>query len=275
MGRIRTIKPDIARHELLFDLELETGLPIRFAWCMLFTACDREGRFKWRPRALKAEVLPFDDVDFSRVLDAWLTRGLLVKYRVNNQYFGAIPSWAKHQSVNHRESPSGIPSPDEADEVEDHRNQQLTHASGTRAARVDHACTTAPGHAPGERKGMERVREDPPSSPPRGGKPEKNPKPAPDWKAVENLDLEAWEIWLAHRRAEYGKAPYKTTRVATMLARFPADVQRAAVQQSMEKNWQGLFPEKVNANGQDRPTRRTSFEAARERLSDWLESGDT
>jgi hypothetical protein len=150
MARIRTIKPEMARHGLLFDLEKETGLPIRFAWAILPTVCCREGRFKWRPRELKLEVLPHDELDFSRVLDAFLTRGFVVKYRVDNEWYGVIPTFKKHQVINNREQESGLPDISLADEV-------VSHASGTRACRVDDAaCASQRGREEeGKGKGKE------------------------------------------------------------------------------------------------------------------------
>jgi hypothetical protein len=70
MGRIRTIKPEFFKHSGLFDGERETGLPLRLGFAGLWTCCDREGRFKWRPRELKLDALPYDECDFSLVLDA-------------------------------------------------------------------------------------------------------------------------------------------------------------------------------------------------------------
>lgn len=131
MARIRTIKPELAAHEELFDLEKETTLPIRFAWCMLFTVCDREGRFVWRPRTLKAQVLPHDNLDFSRVLDAWLSRGFVRKYRVEGTWYGWIPTFTKHQVINNRESASDLPSIQEAEEV-----SESVDATSTRKRRV-------------------------------------------------------------------------------------------------------------------------------------------
>jgi hypothetical protein len=133
MGRIRTIKPEFFRHEELFDLEQETKLPIRLAFAGLWTTCDREGRFKWRPRTLKAEVLPFDEVDFSRVLDALATRGFLVRYASEGEEYGCIPSWSKHQVINNRETASVIPSAPE------HSSTEVLDASATREAREGHA----------------------------------------------------------------------------------------------------------------------------------------
>lgn len=151
MARIRTIKPELAAHEGLFDLEQDTGLPIRFAWCMLFTVADREGRFQWRPRTLKAQILPHDLIEFSRVLDAWVTRGFVVKYRVGEEWFGWIPTFTKHQVVNNREAKSDLPSIDQAEEVIDSRNNNLD-ACGTRQPRETDACGTREVHAQGERK---------------------------------------------------------------------------------------------------------------------------
>ena len=142
-SRIRTIKPDFFKHERLFDAEMESGLPLRLSFIGLWTQCDREGRFEWRPRMLKAEILPYDDIDFSRVLDALATRGFVVKYASDDREYGHIPSWHRHQVVNNRETPSKIPEPPEI--IIEH------DASSTRAARV----TETHMHAQAEGKGRE------------------------------------------------------------------------------------------------------------------------
>lgn len=144
--RIRTVKPELFRHEALFDLEAETGLPVRLAFIGLFTCCDREGRFEWRARTLKSCVMPFDDVDFSRVLDALTTRGFIVRYRVGTREFGEIPGFSKHQVVNNREGSSKIPPTSEADEIID---------GFTRQPRVSHASATPLVQDQGEGKGRE------------------------------------------------------------------------------------------------------------------------
>ena len=146
MARIRTIKPEFFRHAGLFDAERETGLPLRVAFAGLWSACDREGRFTWRPRELKLDALPFDEVDFGRVLDALWTRGHIEKYAVDGVDYGFIPSWHRHQVINNRESASVLPEPIES---------AVQDASGTRRARVDHASATPLVHAQGEGKGKE------------------------------------------------------------------------------------------------------------------------
>lgn len=142
--RIRTIKPEFFTHEVLFDAERETHLPIRVAFAGLWSAADRSGRFKWEPRRLGISILPYDGVDFSRVLDALLTRGFIVKYRVADEWFGAIPTWEKHQIINNREKASVLPDVSVAEEVD---------ASSTREARVRHAASVEGKGKEGEGKG--------------------------------------------------------------------------------------------------------------------------
>lgn len=147
MARIRTVKPNLFRHEDLFELEAECGLPVRLAFIGLFTIADRDGRFVWRPRTMKLDVLPYDDVDFSRVLDALASRGFIMKYTVDDEEYGFIPSWQKHQIINNRESTSEIPEPTE--------NSADSNASSTRAARV----TDLHVRARGEKEGKGREEE--------------------------------------------------------------------------------------------------------------------
>jgi hypothetical protein len=145
--RIRTIKPEFFHHEGLFEAEAETKLPLRVAFAGLWCIADREGRFKWEPRRIGVQVLPYDGVDFSRVLDALATRAFVIKYRVGNACFGWIPSFLKHQVINNRESQSILPDP-EGNIEQTPINTEEIDACPTRAPRDDHA-------GQGEGKGRE------------------------------------------------------------------------------------------------------------------------
>jgi len=145
--RIRTIKPEFFHHEGLFEAELETKLPLRVAFAGLWCIADREGRFKWEPRRIGVQVLPYDAVEFSRVLDALATRAFVLKYRVGDACFGWIPSFLKHQVINNRESQSILPDP-EGNIEQTPINTEEIDACPTRAPRDDHA-------GQGEGKGRE------------------------------------------------------------------------------------------------------------------------
>ncbi|SBV93999.1 hypothetical protein KL86APRO_10455 [uncultured Alphaproteobacteria bacterium] len=149
MARIRTIKPEFFRHADLFDAEEETGLPLRLAFAGLWTACDREGRFEWKPRQLKLDCLPYDDVDFSRVLDALATRGFVRKYEADGNAYGWVPSFTRHQIINNREKDSALPLPPQGFE---------NSGGSTPAPRDGDACPTPHGNASVEGEG-EREKE--------------------------------------------------------------------------------------------------------------------
>lgn len=126
--RIRTIKPEFFLHENLFDAEQRTGLPLRMAFVGLWTCADREGRFEWRPRPLKACIMPYDDVDFSAVLDALSANGFIRPYSINGKDYGMIPSWKSHQVINQRESESKIPDIEGIQGVDLHMHAHAGHS---------------------------------------------------------------------------------------------------------------------------------------------------
>lgn len=145
MARIRTVKPEFFRHRRLYLAEKETKLPLRVAFAGLWGCADREGRFKWEPEELKLDCLPYDDLDFSRVLDALGTRHFIAKYEAAGRWYGCIPAFKLHQVINNRESPSSLPVPPK---------EIIELAS--RGARVDDASSTRHDLAQGEGKGRER-----------------------------------------------------------------------------------------------------------------------
>ena len=145
-GRIRTIKPESLTDEGLWDLETETGLPVFRAYVGMWMYADREGRFEWRPRPLKAAILPYWEGDFSRVLDALATRGFVVKYACGGREYGVIPSFKRHQVINNREQQSEIPAPPDTPAIPN---------TPTREPRVTHAGNAPPVHAQAEGKGRE------------------------------------------------------------------------------------------------------------------------
>ncbi len=107
--RIRTVKPELFKHEDLFEAEHTSQLPLRLAFIALFGYCDREGRFCWRPRRLKVELLPYDDVDMTKILDALEQYGFIKKYEHQGDFYGCIPSWLNHQRIDSHAAKSRYP----------------------------------------------------------------------------------------------------------------------------------------------------------------------
>lgn len=110
-GRIRTAKPEVLKDEELWDLEVSTGLPLYRAFQGLWFYADREGRFEWRPRALKSDILPYWDGNFDAVLDALARGRFIVRYTVDGREYGWVRTLTRHQRFDHREPPSILPPP--------------------------------------------------------------------------------------------------------------------------------------------------------------------
>lgn len=109
MSRIRTVKPELFKHTALFEAEDKYQLPLRIAFIGLFTCCDRQGRFLWQPRRLKVDILPYDNVDITAVLNALLETGFIKAYEVRGIIYGCISTWKKHQYFNNKEPNSELP----------------------------------------------------------------------------------------------------------------------------------------------------------------------
>jgi hypothetical protein len=104
MSRIRNVKPEFFTHEGLQDLELaNAGKYPMFVFEGLWTKCDRNGVFEWRPRSLKLAILPFLPFEIEETLDILAGAGYIKKYMVDGKNYGIIPTFKKHQSICDKE----------------------------------------------------------------------------------------------------------------------------------------------------------------------------
>lgn len=105
MARIRTIKPEFFTSEDIVSLSPLARLLYIACWC----ESDREGRLEWKPGTLKLRYFPGDACQMDTLATELLGRGLLVTYEVDGKPYAEIPSFARHQIINNRESASHIP----------------------------------------------------------------------------------------------------------------------------------------------------------------------
>lgn len=112
MARIRSIKPQFFRHEGLQELEAShpDDCPM-LVFAGLFTVADREGRFEWRPKQIKLDILPFLDFNMAETLDLLREYGFIAQYQSGSKTYGHIPTFLEHQCPNKKEPASRIPAP--------------------------------------------------------------------------------------------------------------------------------------------------------------------
>jgi hypothetical protein len=112
MARIRTVKPELFRHEGLQDLERDhPGMYPMLVFIGLFGHCDKGGVFEWKPRVLKLDILPFLDFDMAKTLRLLEEAGQLQQFEVEGKIYGLIPSFTEHQTIGGKESQAPVKFP--------------------------------------------------------------------------------------------------------------------------------------------------------------------
>ncbi len=113
MARIRSLKPDFFKDEDLATLPFEARLLFEGLWCL----SDREGRLEDRPKYIKAEIFPYDDVPVDKLLELLSNpkikdrpdKSFIRRYSVNNKKYIEIFEFLKHQSPHNTEKESDLP----------------------------------------------------------------------------------------------------------------------------------------------------------------------
>lgn len=96
--KIRTIKPEYFKHELL--CELETNFPdckIMLFFAGLWCHCDANGVFRYRPKLLANEILPFVDYPIYRTLEILIENNFIRRFQSKGKDFAIVINFSKHQ----------------------------------------------------------------------------------------------------------------------------------------------------------------------------------
>lgn len=107
MSRARNLKPGFFKNEALAELPFEFRILFQGLWCI----ADREGRLEDRPKRIKAEVFPYDDVDVATGLSELANAGFIQRYSVGESQYIQILAFKKHQNPHCKEAVSTIPAP--------------------------------------------------------------------------------------------------------------------------------------------------------------------
>jgi len=138
--RARMIKPSFFLNEDLATLPYEARLLFIGLWCV----ADREGRLEDRPRRLKAELFPYDDVDLDPLLEQLAELGFIVRYEAQGKRYIQIANFTKHQRLHPNEAPSDIPPPPGPASPDD--GEPAHHVGNNGQTPASDACTSDSHH---------------------------------------------------------------------------------------------------------------------------------
>lgn len=127
--RTRDIKPGFYLNEQLAECSPWARLIFPGLWML----ADREGRLEYRPKRIKAELLPYDGEDMAALIGELETHGLVKRYEVAGKEYLWIPTFSRHQKPHPNEKQSEIPPcPDEPalHGVQNHHKDENTSYQG-------------------------------------------------------------------------------------------------------------------------------------------------
>jgi hypothetical protein len=93
MSRIRSVHPSLFTDEGFMSLTPHSQVFMIGLW----TECDDQGAFEWKPLTLKARLRPVADVDAAELLAELDRAGFIKKYDVDGKAFGAVRNFQKFQ----------------------------------------------------------------------------------------------------------------------------------------------------------------------------------
>jgi len=113
MARARNIKPGFFKNEDLAQCDPLARILFAGLWCW----ADKDGRLEDRPVRIKAEILPYDDIDVNALLDQLFERGFIIRYQVGKVKCIDIPTFEKHAKPHANELSSELPPPPKSGKV--------------------------------------------------------------------------------------------------------------------------------------------------------------
>jgi hypothetical protein len=108
MARARNIKPAFFNNDLLAEIE-----PLgRIFFIGLWTVADYKGCLEWRPKRLRAQLLPYDSCDVEKIAINLDKSGFIRFYSVQGETYVKIVNFEKHQNPHKNEKSKGSDIPE-------------------------------------------------------------------------------------------------------------------------------------------------------------------
>lgn len=93
MARIRSIHPGLFTDEAYASCSLGAQALFPGIW----TECDDQGVFEWKPITLKMRLMPVHNVDVSELLDELSAKGMIARFEHGGKAYGAVRNFCRFQ----------------------------------------------------------------------------------------------------------------------------------------------------------------------------------
>lgn len=136
MARARNIKPSFFMNEDLAELDFG----VRLLFVGLWTLADREGRLEDRPKRIKRELFPSDNLDIDSALNRLEEFDFIKRYKFEEFSVIAIKKFSEHQSPHGTEKDSQLPDENGLFTVNERGNKGLVTGKSAKIPRGN-ACS--------------------------------------------------------------------------------------------------------------------------------------
>jgi len=93
MSRIRSIHPGLFSDEAYMAMSVWA----KAAWPALWTECDDNGVFEWKPIVLKARIFPADNIAFEQLLEEWERSNSVRRFVEGGKTYGVVRNFRLYQ----------------------------------------------------------------------------------------------------------------------------------------------------------------------------------
>lgn len=108
MARSRNIKPSFFTNDDLSDCSFAARLMFAGLW----TLADRAGRLEDRPKKIRGELFPHDQIDADALLSELASKRFITRYSIGENKYIQVVNFEKHQNPHKNEIESVIPEPE-------------------------------------------------------------------------------------------------------------------------------------------------------------------
>lgn len=215
MARARNIKPSFFTHDALADND-----PLgRLLFIGLWTIADYKGELEWRPKRVKAQIMPYDECDIEALAINLEKTGFVRFYSVGGSDYIHIVNFNKHQNPHKNEKDKGSDVPAMTSENIAEQSQNIDLDGVDKITDVIEINREENGTAPADSLFLlpDSCSLIPDTNTPESGKPNSGaPKVAIDFSPLRMTDEQVEEVKRIRRKNKCGAI---TQRVVNTLAK--------------------------------------------------------
>jgi hypothetical protein len=93
MARIRSVHPGLFKDEAFMELSMSARVLLIGIW----TIADDHGVFEWKPKAIRAEVFPADNVEMDALLEELASQKCVVRFEDTSRAYAVVRNFCLYQ----------------------------------------------------------------------------------------------------------------------------------------------------------------------------------